>query len=160
MTPITYLIGDATYPQGDGPKIIAHVCNDVGAWGAGFVLALSKRWGKPEFDYRRWYASRTWNESNFLLGRVQFVSVPDGVIVANMLAQVGIGQCKHRRIRYDYLSECLSRVALACLEFGHSVHMPRIGCGLAGGSWDTVEPIIFEKLCRKDVPVFVYDLPF
>lgn len=39
-----------------------------------------------------------------------------------------------------------------------SVHMPRIGCGLAGGSWGKVEPIIQEELCDKGVQVFVYDL--
>jgi hypothetical protein len=40
---IQYIAGDATAPIGDGNKIIAHVCNDIGAWGAGFVLAISKR---------------------------------------------------------------------------------------------------------------------
>ena len=45
--PIQYRTGDATRPEGDGPKIIAHICNDVGAWGKGFVLALSKRWNTP-----------------------------------------------------------------------------------------------------------------
>src|SRR5262245_8320884 len=39
MTAITYVKGDATSPQADGNKIIAHVCNDVGKWGKGFVLA-------------------------------------------------------------------------------------------------------------------------
>jgi hypothetical protein len=37
--------------------------------------------------------------------------------------------------------------------------MPRIGCGLAGGTGDMVEPIIIHSLCKKNVPVFVYDLP-
>jgi O-acetyl-ADP-ribose deacetylase (regulator of RNase III) len=41
---IFYMTGDATAPVGEGQKLIVHVCNDIGAWGAGFVLALSKRW--------------------------------------------------------------------------------------------------------------------
>lgn len=34
---ITYLTGDATKPRGNGRKIIAHVTNDEGAWGAGLL---------------------------------------------------------------------------------------------------------------------------
>jgi len=45
--PIAYVMGDATAPKADGPKIIVHVCNDVGAWGRGFVVALSRRWPEP-----------------------------------------------------------------------------------------------------------------
>lgn len=40
---IHYLKGDATNPVGPGPKIIAHICNDIAAWGKGFVLAVSMR---------------------------------------------------------------------------------------------------------------------
>jgi hypothetical protein len=47
--------GDATAPQGTGPKVIAHVCDDMGGWGKGFVVALSKRWPEPEAAYQRWH---------------------------------------------------------------------------------------------------------
>ena len=49
---INYLVGDATRPVGEGVKLIIHCCNDIGAWGAGFVVALSKRWEGPEKCYR------------------------------------------------------------------------------------------------------------
>jgi O-acetyl-ADP-ribose deacetylase (regulator of RNase III) len=167
---IHYLLGDATLPTGAGPKIIAHVCNDVGGWGAGFVLAVSRRWRKPETSYRRWYrdgsypnvSGKNWN---FELGRVQFICVGEDVYVANMLAQKGYGSAsvdQHRTenfsvpLRYDALSTCLSLVDAEAGRRGASVHMPRIGCGLAGGTWDRVEPIIQSALSSRDV--FVYDL--
>lgn len=34
---ITYVTGDATKPVGNGRKIIAHVTNDEGGWGAGLA---------------------------------------------------------------------------------------------------------------------------
>jgi hypothetical protein len=37
--------------------------------------------------------------------------------------------------------------------------MPRIGCGLAGGNWDTVGAIVEQELGRQGVAVTVYDLP-
>jgi hypothetical protein len=42
-SPIAYHVGDATMPVGDGPKILVHICNNIGAWGRGFVVALSRR---------------------------------------------------------------------------------------------------------------------
>jgi hypothetical protein len=35
--------------------------------------------------------------------------------------------------------------------------MPRIGCGLAGGRWECVEPLIEARLVAAGVPVTVYD---
>ena len=58
MKPIKYLVGDATKPQIAGNKIIAHICNDIGAWGRGFVLAVSKLSPVPEHRFREWYANR------------------------------------------------------------------------------------------------------
>ena len=56
MASIRYLKGDATCPQAKGVKLICHVCNDLGGWGKGFVLALSRRWDRPEAEYRAWHA--------------------------------------------------------------------------------------------------------
>ena len=38
MATIHYIKGDATQPQAKGNKVIAHICNDLGGWGKGFVL--------------------------------------------------------------------------------------------------------------------------
>lgn len=35
--------------------------------------------------------------------------------------------------------------------------MPRIGCGLAGGTWDRIEPLIQANLIDPGVAVTVYD---
>jgi hypothetical protein len=35
--------------------------------------------------------------------------------------------------------------------------MPRIGCGLAGGRWERVEPIIAGTLLRQEIDTTVYD---
>jgi hypothetical protein len=38
-----------------------------------------------------------------------------------------------------------------------TVHMPRIGCGLAGGRWERIEPLIIASLCDRDIVATVYD---
>ena len=53
---VKYVEGDATKPQLSGEhKIVAHVCNDVGALGAGFAAAVAER-RKPFQDaYSQWH---------------------------------------------------------------------------------------------------------
>lgn len=165
--PIRYVTGDATRPQGDGPKIIAHVCNNAGGWGAGFVLAVSRRWRDPERAYRDW-ASGSLQDVPFTLGSTQLVSVEPGTWVANMVAQLGYGRGSDRHrapdddsvpLRYEALRECLAEVSRAAVQRGASVHVPRIGCGLAGGRWELVEPIVRETVSEAGLSVTVYDLP-
>ncbi|NUU20860.1 MAG: macro domain-containing protein [Streptomycetaceae bacterium] len=153
---IRYLRGDATVPQAKGVKIIAHVSNDAGGWGKGFVLALSKRWPEPEAEFRRWYRERAGND--FALGAVQFVQVEKHIWVANMIGQHGVKTgSKGPPVRYPAIDTALAAVGTRALELGASVHMPRIGCGLAGGRWASVEPLIAANLADRGVAVMVYD---
>jgi O-acetyl-ADP-ribose deacetylase (regulator of RNase III) len=156
MTGIEYVQGDATAPQGKGVKLIAHVCNDLGGWGKGFVLALSRRWPEPEAAYRRWHRERAGND--FALGAVQHVQVGPYTWVANMVGQRGMRTgSKGVPVRYEAIDTALGVVAAKAAELGASVHMPRIGCGLAGGKWSRVEPLITERLVAHGIRVTVYD---
>jgi O-acetyl-ADP-ribose deacetylase (regulator of RNase III) len=153
---ITYLKGDATSPQASGNKIITHVCNDLGGWGKGFVLAISQRWPEPESAYRAWYRDRTSND--FTLGAVQFVQVEANIWVANMIGQQGLRKgSEGPPIRYQAVSAGLAEVARKAGELQASIHMPRIGCGLAGGKWEHIEPLIQLELTERGLAVYVYD---
>ena len=156
MKKITYLKGDATSPQAKGIKIICHICNDLGGWGKGFVMAVSKRWPEAEKQYRHWHRHRAKN--NFALGQVQFVQVTEYLHIANMIGQRGMKTgSKGPPIRYEAVKECLVEVAKFAIEHQASIHMPRIGCGLAGGKWNMIEAIINETLLSQNLSVFVYD---
>ncbi len=153
---IKYLKGDATNPIGAGNKIIVHICNDIGGWGKGFVLAISSKWDGPEKQYREWFHSNY----NFRLGEVQIVKVETAIWVANIIGQSGINRNNMGLppIRYEAVESALEKVANFSIEMGASVHMPRIGCGLAGGRWDMIESIIIKQILDKGVKVTVYDL--
>lgn len=173
---IEYLTGDATRPRATPKtKIIAHVCNDAGGWGRGFVTALSRRYIGAEEAYREWhrgvrgaassYESKT--TGKFALGESQLVYVEGsmmvrglvtagGVHICNMVAQEGFGPSTEPRIRYPALALCLRHLDDWATELDAEVHMPRIGCGLGGGRWERVMALV-ERLVSA--PVFVYDLP-
>jgi O-acetyl-ADP-ribose deacetylase (regulator of RNase III) len=150
MNKINYVIGDATAPEAEGMKIIVHVCNDIGAWGAGFVLALSKKWKKPEEQYRA--------KQYYRLGDVDLVFVGDNIMVANMIGQHCIGRDEDgfAPVRYSAIAEGLKWINKRAVNLEASLHCPRFGSDLAGGDWDVIERLIRE--CTT-VPVTVYDLP-
>ena len=156
--PINYIVGDATNPTVEGAKIIVHVCNDIGAWGRGFVMALSKRWSEPEQRYRAWHKDE--EQPSFVLGEVQFVKVAREIWVANLIGQRDIRSSDGvPPIRYDAIRVGLKSVAGEAKHLNASIHMPRIGCGLAGGDWTEISRIIDDELMSVGVPVTVYDLP-
>ncbi|MFO0659274.1 MAG: hypothetical protein U0165_05520 [Polyangiaceae bacterium] len=158
----SYVVGDATRPYLAGPAVIAHVCNDVGAWGAGFVLAVTRRWRAPEEAYRRWFRDKHAEDATppeFSLGAVQWVPVQSDLWVANLIGQQGLRRAKAvAPVRYDAIELTLSRLATLALAHQASIHMPRIGCGLAGGTWDKIAPLIERQLESQGLSVTIYDL--
>lgn len=148
---IHYIKGDATQPTVDGKKIICHICNDKRRWGAGFVLALSKKWKEPEAMYR------SIDTQKLYLGNVQFVEVEHDITVANMIGQHDTNPDETGRppIRYGAVRAALATVNDLAYKTNATIHMPRIGCGLAGGKWEDIEKII-KEVCS--VSVYVYDL--
>lgn len=163
MTPpaLAVLQGDATLPVGAGPKVIVHLCNDVGAWGRGFVLALGNQYPAARQQYRAW--AQGYDSIPFALGQVQFVTVQPDLYVANLIGQHGIAR-KDRTprdppIRYDAVREGLGRVRDFAQLHQASIHMPRIGTGLAGGDWTIIQGLIQDELLSSGIRVMVYDLP-
>lgn len=158
MPEIRYIEGDATAPDTDDNAIIVHVCNDVGGWGRGFVVALSKRWPEPEARYRAWHRGE--EREPFELGAVQLVQVEDHRWVANLIGQRGTRPSEGTPpVRYDAIRAGLARVRDHALALQASVFMPRIGCGLAGGTWEHIEPLIEDELTTHGISVTVVDLP-
>lgn len=166
---ITYLKGDATKPVGDGAKVIAHIVNNKGGWGRGFVLPLAKRYPLAEQAYREWAAGSKqqnflYNLGRFELGFVQYVRVEPQVCVANMCAQNGISRKPGEKVvDYDAVHTCLEDVITFAYGNYASVHMPRIGCGLGGATWDEIQEIIENVIqpywsARRKLHIYVYDL--
>jgi len=154
---IEILRGDATHPRGDGLRIVAQVVNNkTPNWGGGFALVVRKNWPQVQRDFQEWVGG---GSGRLRLGSVRFVLVDESLGFLSMVCQHGYGPSPLPRIRYNALGACLVSVAEIAREKQASVHMPRIGCGQAGGDWSIVSELIEEKVCRQGVPVTVYDLP-
>lgn len=121
-------------------KVIPHICNDVGAWGAGFVVPLAEKWPRTRHQYKEWHGSGydPIRGVTFELGHVAFVQVagvgkyvqqpPDAAVqkngeiyVVNMIGQHKTGQGESYPghdgnprilppVRYGALSLCMAEV--------------------------------------------------
>jgi hypothetical protein len=168
--------GDATKPKdwvrstGTNHKYIIHVCNDEGKWGAGFVLALTKKWPWVENSYRKWSKGAEFKDNDaikvisddnsmtgFHLGAIQIVDVTSDISVINMIGQRSCGpdEYGHPPIRYYAIDECMKKVSKEVNRNLGTVHLPYLmGCALAGGSWPIIDGIISMRL--SGIPTTAY----
>lgn len=143
-------------------KMIAHVCNDRGGWGAGFTGPLGNRYPMAKSYYgfwakdhpiNDWYATTPRVKFTNSLGTTQFVRADNSICVANMVAQHGYKSHKNPTpLSYQALLECLEDVIFEAHSYGASIHMPRIGCELGGGKWPSVVQTMTTAFDRLDIP--------
>lgn len=160
MVKIYYVVGDGTQPiiNDNENSVIVHCCNSLGAWGAGFVIPLGKRYPQARESYFKFIKN-----GNVKLGDVDEVKVKDNVYIENLIGQQYIGKGPNGEIPCDYVAIEKGFLNIINNWFKrneyYSVHMPRIGCGLAGGDWKVIENIIKRTFIdMANVNVYVYDL--
>lgn len=123
--------------------VIPHVVNNEGAWGAGFVIPLGKRFPSIKIAYLdNWYS--------FNLGDIQWVNAAESVTVVNMYAQTLGGK---RRLNYEHLVQCMRCVRK--VFHNRPILAPRFGSGLAGGNWNFIRELIHDTWvsCGIDVTI-------
>lgn len=159
MGTLNYKVGDATSPDTKEKNggIICHICNDEGAWGSGFVMAVSRKWKQPEKEYLKM------STKNRKVGNYQLIVVDNNLLVANIIGQSGL---RYRRTGFDVpavdyaaIDVALNKIADTADTMGVDLHMPRIASARSGGSWEIVETIIKKVLRTHKCNVYVYDLP-
>ena len=169
---ITYHVGDlfeAIKKIQGKTIIIPHICNDVGAWGAGFVVPLGKHFPGAKRQYLNWYSQvKLKFGHDLILGDTSEIDCDYGddnkVVIINMIAQSGlISKDNPNPINYTALSQCLKSISgFANKYLGKpptlrkiELHTCAFGTGLAGGRWDFISTLIEENIT---CPVHIYSL--
>lgn len=166
---IEYRTGNAAFGlQMKCPEyiLILQVCNDIGAYGAGFSGKIEEYYPGVKAAYKSFIKDKLKNNIP-VLGLTQYLHVDDEVVLANMIAQRGIRTKPNDPVALDYtaLRSCLLNISRDfVLDFEKTnlrwtIQMPRIGCGLAGGDWSKVADIIKTTLCAAGASPIVYDPP-
>jgi len=153
---IVYRIGSATQPP-ERPAVIVHCTNNIGKWGKGFTAALDQDWP---------HAKDSFSLGAMILGEVRCGRLTPRapgspgleLWVAHCCGQNGVRSASNPRpLDLAWLKLALRRVAMREWPLGVSFHLPRIGCGLAEGTWEEVESVVQATLAAR-APTFVYDL--
>ena len=166
---INIIQGDATHPQTEGRNIIVHGCNDVGGWGAGFVLAVDKISPLPRIRYRAWARNKTTycltrkEDIPFILGQVQFVPVQPKLAVCNLISQRGYGGKDKDgewvpAARYDAIEIGLIYIKHHILNLipEANLHFTMIVAGLGGLDFARVYNSIDYMFSNTDTNVTIY----
>ncbi len=154
---IQYVTGDALDARGDGARAIVHVVNDrTPNWGGGFARALRDRYPDAQTDFRERVRR---DRRNLRLGAVRSVRLDPTLKVVTLVAQKGYGPSDRPRIRYDSLRTTLHRLSKELVHEAATVHMPRIGAGMARGDWNVIAELIQDELVDRGHEVIVYSLP-
>ena len=151
---LTEITGDLLHVT-DG--IICHQVNYFGAMGGGVAAAIADNILTGE-QYQT-YVDYCKQAGRTALGTVQFIGCAPGLIVANMFCQddARSGVIEGGITDYGAMQRCLFRVRSMALLQGKRVYFPHnLGCGIAGGNWDTVKALLAEAF--KDAPVEAYIL--
>ena len=155
--PIRFVHGDIFEPRGSDLKVICQLVNDQARlWGGGVAKAAARKFPQAQREFSTWITTMPRRKR---LGEVHFAQTNDLTFVASLIGQEGFGPADSPRIRYAALEHCLERVSEFASKRHASVHMPRLGAGQSGGSWDTVEEIVRDTLVNEGIAVMVYDLP-
>ena len=135
--------GSATSPRPENGRgvIIAHLNNQIGAWGAGFVLAVDDLSPIPKRAYKELAKKHA---NNIPMGIIQQLEIEPDLWVANMIAQKGISRAANAvLVDYDALAECLNTVFKRAVLLDCDVHIPAgMGSGLAGGDKQKITDMI------------------
>jgi hypothetical protein len=166
---INIIHGDATHPQTPGRNMIVHGCNDVGGWGAGFVLAIDKISPLPRIRYRHWadkgttYCNIRGTQIPFCLGQVQLVIVKPKLAVFNLISQAGCGKRTINDLlppaRYEAIQMGLNYIKeMIYNRFRDAnLHLPMIGARLGGLVFDKIYTMIEETFPTTNVNIYGFN---
>ena len=129
---------DEKYP------IFCHQVNCKGKMGAGLARQIREKYPEVYKDYKEYC-----EQGLAKLGDILPIPTNDGRICINMFAQYGYGR-DSLKTDYNAFSKCLMDLRRRCNNARADVTIAfpyRIGCGLAGGDWDIILPLLeqFEE---------------
>ena len=75
------------------------------------------------------------------------LELPPKLLIANAMIQATTGRDPSvRYVSYAAVFSAFARIALVARMAKAEVHFPLIGCGLANGKWDEIEPLIEKAM--------------
>jgi O-acetyl-ADP-ribose deacetylase (regulator of RNase III) len=143
---VKYVTGDLFDTDRD---IIAHGCNCKGVMGSGVARIVREKYPKAYSAYCEQH-----EQDGLWLGEIQTVLQYDGKYIANCMTQNGFMPRTVCHADYKAIETCMWKLKKFAKEKGLSIAIPKIGAGLAGGDWNTIEGILNKVFSDYDITVY------
>ena len=129
-------------------QLIAHGVNCQGVMGAGVAKIIKEKYPQAFEDYKR--ALKVGKK----LGDVE-ISELENIRIAHLFVQQNYGQDGARYVCYEAVRKCFKKLNYYCSRYQvKTVSMPKIGAGLGGGDWSTIERILIQEFNYPQVTVW------
>ena len=142
---ISYKKGDLLKAEG----ILAHGVNCVGGFGSGVAGQIATQFPEAKKLYLYKHCMEGWK-----LGDIQIAYVSSTKIIVNAATQNKYFPRDVVNADYPAIRTVLEKLYALSSTLNLPVHIPKIGCGLAGGDWHIVEDIINDVFKDKEITVW------
>lgn len=142
--------------------IIVHQVNCQGVMGGGLAKQIVMKYPEVPKEYKKYWTKqmKKLNYTSELLGEVYYADTFDEKIIVNVFGQDHIRKSRWDKAIYTIdsaLIKGIENVRDKARQLNLSVAMPTyIGCGLAGGDWNSVKPQIEKVFEGSGVEVTFY----
>ena len=154
-------------------NIVCHQVNCMGVMGAGLALQIKKQYPFVYNEYKNLCELyKNTRLSSLLLGKAQVVDLVHNISmyntmtefyydnsfsICNLFGQFGFGTDKVQT-DYNSLSDSIMNLCFLISDFSQSKQLKVVtisvpygmGCGLAGGDWKKVEPLIINTFKKAE----------
>lgn len=150
--------------------VIVHSVNCFGYTG-GLAGAIARQWPDNAIKYKKYVTQN--KKSILMLGNILDIKVAYNLIVANLFGQYDVGS-QERQTEYSALINGFRKIEKT-IFYGdditvraeytgaedwynelNDIYIPyKIGCGLGGADWNTVEEIIKEIFKNSDKNIYI-----
>lgn len=136
--------------------LIAHQVNCKGVMGSGLAKQVRARYPSVFDEYALFCKQHNYSED--ALGKIQVVSTHERCI-ANLFAQYSYGR-DIQQTQYEALRKCLWELRAYATKHGiKRIAIPyKLGCGLAGGSWKVVFPMVYNTFFDFPIVLEIWKL--
>lgn len=114
---------------------------------SGIAAQIKKKYPVVYKEYRRHH-----DMTGLMLGSFHLVDVNPERRVINTIAQTQGGV----PVSYDAINKIFTDLNTVNLNPHKRIGIPKIGAGVAGGSWDIIEQIVKTRAVNYDVCVYVF----
>ena len=134
---------------------VEYICQQVNcqnAMGSGLALQIMTKYPIVK---EKFHEMSSGEKPEDLLGQAQVVKVDKHLSIVNLFGQLHYGNArinKRTYTDYDALQSALETFYNSHQEAGITVAIPKyLGCGLAGGDWETVKNMVYHIASKYKV---------